>query len=54
LFNITGKTKLLEAAFKEKEFDAYFCLSLVMTIARNVFIQEVSKAADVYFEVCDN
>ena len=27
---ITCKSKLMEAAFKEKELDAYFCLSLVL------------------------
>ena len=54
LFNLTGKNKLLEAAFKEKEFDPYFCLSFVLTVARTLFIQEVTKAAEVYFEVCDN
>jgi hypothetical protein len=54
MISLTGKNKLLEAAFKEKEFDPYFCLSLVLTIARNIFISEVSKAADVYFEACDN
>ncbi len=51
---LTGKNKLLEAAFKEKEFDPYFCLSLVLTIARNLFIQKVIKAAEVYIEACDN
>lgn len=38
MFNLTGKNKLLEAAFKEKEFDPYFCLSLVLTVARTLFI----------------
>jgi folylpolyglutamate synthase/dihydropteroate synthase len=52
--SLTGKNKLLEAAFKEKEFDPYFCLSLVMTIARNIFLQEVTKAADIYIDTCDN
>ena len=54
LISLTGKNKLLEAAFKEKEFDPYFCLSLVLTLARNIFIQEVTKAADVYIETCDS
>lgn len=38
MLNLTGKNKLLEAAFKEKEFDPYFCLSLVLTVARTFFI----------------
>ena len=54
LLSLTGKNKLLEAAFKEKEFDPYFCLSLVLSIARNIFIQEVTKAAEIYIEACDN
>jgi hypothetical protein len=54
MLSLTGKNKLLDAAFKEKEFDPYFCLSLVLSIARNIFIQEITKASDIYVENCDN
>ncbi len=54
LMTMTGKNKLIEAAFREKEFDPYFCLGFVLIIARNLFIQEATKAAEVYIESCDN
>lgn len=38
LFTMTGKSKLIDAAFKEKELDPYFCLGLVISTARNLFI----------------
>lgn len=54
LFTLTGKNKLIEAAFKEKDFDPYFCLGFVLSVARNIFVSEISKAAEVYYEACDN
>ncbi len=54
LLTLTGKYKLLEAAFKDKDIDPYFCLGLVLTAARTIFILEASKAAEIYVEVCDN
>jgi hypothetical protein len=30
LTTMTSKVKIIEAAFKEKEFDANFCLSIVI------------------------
>ena len=51
---LTGKYKLLEAAFKDKDIDPYFCLGLVLSTARTLFILEASKAAEVYIEACDN
>ena len=51
---MTGKNKLIEAAFKERDFDPHFCLGFVSSIARNLFITEVIKATEVYSESCDN
>jgi hypothetical protein len=45
---------MIEAAFKEKEFDATFCLSLVLQGARNLFVMELGKNVDVYVEQVDN
>lgn len=54
LNQLTSKHKIIEAAFKEKDFDPYFCQSFVLTMARNIFINEVSKCLEVYFDICDN
>ena len=51
---LSSKNKLMEAAMKEKDFDAYFCLALVLQSARNVFIMEIGKNVEVYVEVCEN
>lgn len=51
---ITSKTKLMEATLKEKEFDAYFCISLVLQGARNIFIMEVGKNVEVFVEQCEH
>jgi hypothetical protein len=51
---MTGKSKILEAAFKDKEIDPYFCMGLVLSQARSIFYVEITKAAEVYFELCDN
>ena len=51
---MTARHKLLEAGFKDKEIDPYFCLGLVVGTARQSFILEISKAAEVYIEACDN
>lgn len=45
---------MIEAAFKERDFDPHFCLGFVSSIARNLFITEVIKATEVYSESCDN
>lgn len=35
---------------KEKEFDAYFCLALVLTEARNIFFKEIERHVEVFVE----
>ena len=54
LTSLTCKSKLMEATLKEKEFDAYFCISLVLQGARNIFIMEVGKNVDVFVEQCEH
>jgi len=51
---LTSKSKLIEAAFKEKDFDAYFSLGMVLQGARQIFINEISKNIEVFSELCDN
>jgi len=48
---LTMKTKLIEASLKEKEYDPYFSISLVLQGARNTFIREVTRHVDIF---CDN
>lgn len=45
------KAKLIEACLKEKEYDPYFSISLVLQGARNTFIREIGRHVDIY---CDN
>jgi hypothetical protein len=47
---ITLKAKLIEACLKEKEYDPYFSISLVLQGARNTFIRETGRHVDVYCE----
>lgn len=54
LSTISCKTKLMEAALKDPNFDAYFCIALVLQSARTVFIQEVSKNIDIFTEQCEH
>ena len=37
--------KLLEAVFKEKDFELNFCVALGLQKARQIFLSEVSRAA---------
>jgi|TARA_B110000285_G_C15134565_1_gene625975 hypothetical protein len=46
--NITFKARLIEACLKEKEYDPYFSISLVLQGARNTFIREVGRHADIF------
>jgi hypothetical protein len=39
---------LIEASLKEKEYDPYFSISLVLQGARNTFIREVGRHADIF------
>jgi len=48
---LTLKAKLIEASLKEKEYDPYFSISLVLQGARNIFIREVGRHVDIF---CDN
>ncbi len=50
LRQISKQQKLLEAAAKESNFDAYFSLAIVLQAARNTFIFELEKNADVFSE----
>jgi hypothetical protein len=54
LYTMTGKSKLIEAAFKDKEIDPHFCLGFVISIARANFMTEIGKACETYIESCDN
>ena len=47
---ITFKSKLTEACIKEKEYDPYFSISLVVQGARSTFIRETGRHMDVYCE----
>ena len=51
---ITWKTKLTEACLKEKEYDPYFSISLVLQGARNTFIREIGRHVDVFCESVDS
>jgi len=44
------KTKLIDASLKEKEYDPYFSISLVLQGARNTFIREVGRHVDTFCE----
>lgn len=46
--NITFKSKLIDACLKEKEYDPYFSISLVLQGARNTFMREVARHVEVF------
>ncbi len=46
--SITFKSRLIDACLKEKEYDPYFSISLVLQGARNTFIREVGRHAETY------
>ena len=48
--SLTFKAKLTEASLKEKEFDSFFCISMVLQGARNTFIREVGRHVETYSE----
>lgn len=54
LVGLTSKSKLIDAAFKEKDLDAYFSIGIVLQEARNIFVKEISKSGEIYVEICDN
>jgi hypothetical protein len=45
---ISFKAKLTDACLKEKDYDPYFSISLVLQGARNTFLREVGRHSDVY------
>jgi len=47
---MTCKARLIEACLKEKEYDPYFSISLVLGGARNSFMREVGRHVDCYAE----
>ena len=47
---ITLKSRLIDACLKEKEYDPYFSISLVLQGARNTFIREAGRHVDVFCE----
>ena len=49
--NMTSKHKLVEASLKEKDYDPYFSICIVLQGARNTFMREVQRHIDCY---CDN
>lgn len=51
---ITLRAKLMEANIKEKEFDPYFGISLVLHGARNTFIREAGRHCDVYCNMVES
>jgi len=46
--NVTFKGRLTDACLKEKEYDPYFSISLVLQGARNTFIREVGRHVEVF------
>ena len=46
--NLTFKGRLTDACLKEKEYDPYFSISLVLQGARNTFIREVGRHVEVF------
>ena len=48
--NITFKGRLTDACLKEKEYDPFFSISLVLQGARNTFIREVGRHVEVFAE----
>lgn len=48
------KAKLIEASTKEKDFDAYFLMSMVVQDARNNFVKEYTKSVEIYIELNEN
>ena len=48
--SITFKAKLTDSSLKEKEFDSFFCISMVLQGARNTFIREVGRHVETYSE----
>jgi|TARA_B110000305_G_scaffold231706_1_gene285563 hypothetical protein len=45
---MTCKARLIEACLKEKEYDPYFSISLVLQGARNSFMREVGRHVECY------
>ena len=45
---ITFKGRLTDACLKEKEYDPYFSISLVLQGARNTFIREVGRHVEIF------
>jgi hypothetical protein len=45
---ITFKNRLTDACLKEKEYDPYFSISLVLQGARNTFIREVGRHVEIF------
>ena len=46
--NITFKARLIDACLKEKEYDPYFSISLVLQEARNTFIREFGRHVECF------
>jgi hypothetical protein len=45
---------LIDACLKEKEYDPYFSISLVLQGARNTFIREAGRHVDVFCEAVES
>ena len=52
--NLTFRQKLIDASIREKEYDPYFSISLVLQAARNSFIREVGRHVDIFIENVDS
>ena len=48
--SMTCKARLIESCLKEKEYDPYFSISLVLQGARNSFMREIGRHVDCYAE----
>jgi hypothetical protein len=46
--NMAFKSRLTDACLKEKEYDPYFSISLVLQGARNIFMREVGRHVEVF------
>ena len=48
--SMTAKAKLVEASLKEKDYDPYFSICIVLQGARNSFMREVCRHIECYAE----
>ena len=52
--NMTSKHKLIDASLKEKDYDPYFSICIVLQGARNSFMREVCRHIEVFADAVDS